>query len=133
MLAVVKRPHTDTPLFEVKGDIPENVVAYLEKEFGQALEVFAEDDEELVDIFETAWYKEISAAITPGESMKIYRENLGLTQAELAQKLGNLSKQKISEMENGKCRISEDVAKKLSQLFEVPIGRFFKKITQGNR
>ena len=126
MLAVVKKPRTDTPLFEVKGDIPENVVAYLEKEFGQALEVFAEDDEELVNIFETDWYKEISAATTPGERLKIYRENLGLTQAELAQKLG-IPKQKISDMENNKCRIPEDVARKLSQLCEVPIGRFLKE------
>ena len=123
MLAVVRKPRTNTPLFEVKGDIPKNVVAYLEKEFGQAFEVFEEDDEELVNIFETAWYKEIRVMLTPGENLKIYRENLGLTQAELAQKLA-MPKQNIAELENNTGRMPEDVARKLSRFFEVPIDRF---------
>ena len=79
MLAVVKKHHTKQPLFEVKGDIPSKVVQYLEKEFGQDIEVF-QDDEEMVDIFDTEWYKEIRASTTPGEALKIYRENAGLPQ-----------------------------------------------------
>ena len=77
----------------------------------------------LVNIFETAWYQEIRAALMPGESLKIYRENLGVTQAELAQKLA-MPKQKIADLENNACHIPEDVARKLSQFFEVPLDRF---------
>ncbi len=33
MLAVVKRHHTDTPLFEVKGEIPSEILEYLKDKF----------------------------------------------------------------------------------------------------
>jgi len=123
MLAVVKKHHTDQPLFEIRGDIPVKVVEYLKKEFGQHVEVL-KDDEELVDIFETEWYKNISSTTTPGEYLKIYRENAKITQEELGRKLGKFSRQKISDMENGKRPISKELAKKLCRLFQVPVERF---------
>ncbi|MDI6792007.1 MAG: helix-turn-helix transcriptional regulator [bacterium] len=123
MLAVVKKHHTNTTLFEVKGDIPAGVMNYLQREFGQDVAI-SEKDEELVNIFETDWYKEITKTTTPGDTLKIYRENLGLTQTALGQKLGNFTRQKISDMENNKCSISKEVAKKLSKIFDVAMGRF---------
>ena len=122
MLAVVKKHHTDKTLFEVKGEIPSKVVRYLKEEFGQAVEVV--DDEEMVNIFDTGWYKEISASTTPGEVVRIYRENAGLTQEELGRQLGKFSRQKISDMERGKRNISKEVAKKLSRIFKVSSDRF---------
>ena len=125
MLAVVKKHHTDQPLFEIRGDIPAKVVEYLKEEFGQYVEVWqADEDEDMVDIFETEWYKKTSAATTPGEVLRIYRENAELTQEELGRKLGKFTRQKISDMESGKRSISKEVAKKLSQLFQVPVERF---------
>ena len=123
MLAVVRKPRTNTTLFKVKGDIPSGVLEYLEREFGQDVEV-VKDDEELLNIFDTDWYKDVSETTTPGDTLKIYRENFGLTQADLGQKLGKFTRQKISDMERNKRSISKDVAKKLSQLFDVPIDRF---------
>jgi len=52
MLAVVKKPRTNKTLFKVKGDIPSEVIEYLEREFGQDVEV-VKDDEELLNIFDT--------------------------------------------------------------------------------
>ncbi len=78
----------------------------------------------MVDIFETDWYKKISSTTTPGEVLKIYRENAELTQEELGRKLGKFSRQKISDMEGGKRTIRKEVAKKLCQLFQVPVERF---------
>lgn len=69
MLAIVKRPHTNTMLFEIKGDIPNQVLDYLQQQFGQHLEIVGDDDE-LVNIFETSWYKQISATITVGDVIK---------------------------------------------------------------
>ena len=123
MLAVVRKHHTKQPLFEVKGDIPLKVMQYLKEEFGQDIEVL-QDDEEMVDIFDTEWYKEISASTTPGEALKIYRENAGLTQSELGKKLGKFSRQKISDLERGKRNISKEMAKQLSKIFQVPVVRF---------
>jgi len=119
----VKKHHTNQPLFEIRGDIPVKVVEYLKEEFGQNVEVLKED-EEMVNVFETEWYKKISSTTTPGEVMRIYRENAELTQEELGRKLGKFNRQKISDMECGKRNISKDVAKKLSKLFQVPVERF---------
>ncbi len=123
MLAVVKKPHTKTILFEVKGDIPPNLLAYLEQTYGRNVEVL-EEAEEPADLFETAWYQDIQHQITPAEIVRIYRENMGITQEELGRKLGNLSRQKISDMENNRRSISKNQAKKLSRIFNVPVERF---------
>ncbi len=102
MLAVVKKHRTDIPLFKVKGDIPDRLMDFLKNEFGQDLDI-VEEHEELADIFDTDWYKEVSLKMTPGDALKIYRENLGLTPAELAGKIGELTGQKLSDMEKNKC------------------------------
>ncbi len=123
MLAVVKKHHTKKTLFEVKGDIPSDVMGYLKEKFGQDIEIVKEE-EELVNVVDTKWYKKINSSTTPGETMKIYRENLALSQTELGKKLGKFTRQKISDMENGKRNISKEVAKKLSLVFGVRVGRF---------
>ena len=123
MLAVVKNPHTDKMLFEIKGEIPSQVLDYIRQQFGNNVEII-EDNEELVDIFETDWYKEINSIITPSDAVKNYRENFGLSQKELGQKLGNLTESYIVEMECGKRNLSKEVAIKLGELFEVSVERF---------
>ena len=123
MLAVVKKPHTKTTLFEIKGNIPAGIMEYLHREFGQNVEI-VDENEELVNIFDTHWYKAIKKTINPGDTLRIYRQNLGLTQTELGQKLGKFTRQKISDMENNKRSISKAVAKKLSKIFDVQIDRF---------
>ncbi len=123
MLAVVKKHHTKKILFEIKGDIPSDVMGYLKKKFGQNIAVM-DDEEELVNIFDTTWYKEISSSTTPGEALKIYRENFGLSQTELGKKIGKFTRQKISDIEKGKRNISKEVAKRLSQIFDIPVDRF---------
>ena len=123
MLAVVKKRHTKSKLFEVKGNILSDVIKFLKNKYGKNMELLNEGDE-AVNIFATKWYKDIRGAITPGESLKIYRENLGISQSELGKKLGKFTRQKISDMETSKRGISKEVAKKLSNLFQVPIDRF---------
>jgi len=123
MLAVVKKRRTNKRIFEIKGDIPQNILDYFKTEYGNAFEIL-QDEDELVDIFKTDWFKKINKDTSPGESIKIYRQNLGLTQAELGNRLGNFSKQNISDMENSRRGISKETAKKLSIIFDVPIERF---------
>ena len=121
MQAVVKTPHIE---INIKGDIPKKLLATLEEEYGQDVEISEEDDEELIDIFETDWYRDIKAGMTPGTYLKIYRENFGLTQAELGKRLGNVPRQHISNMECGSRNISLKTAKKLSQIFHVSPEKF---------
>jgi antitoxin component HigA of HigAB toxin-antitoxin module len=123
MLAVVKKPRTNLPMFEVKGNIPSKVIKYLHQVYGQNIEL-VDEDEERVKIVETDWYRKIKSATTPADTVRIYRENLGLTQAELGRKLGKYSRQNISDIEHSKRSISKEAAKKLSIIFEVPVERF---------
>lgn len=83
-----------------------------------------DEEEQRVKIVETDWYREIKSTITPGDTVRIYRENLGLTQAELGRKLGKYSRQNISDIEHSKRSISKETAKKLSTIFTVPVERF---------
>jgi DNA-binding XRE family transcriptional regulator len=124
MLAVVKKRRTSKRLFEIKGDIPKNVIEYLQQQYGSFFEVIEENENELIDIFETGWFKNADQSSMPGESARIYRQNLGLTQEELGKKLGNYTKQYISDIEHSRRSISKDVAKKLSRIFNVPVERF---------
>ncbi len=123
MLAVVKKHRTKKTLFEINGDVPSDVIDYLKNKYGQDVKVI-ESGEKLGNIFDTKWYKDIKLSITPGETVKMYRENAGFSQAELGKKLGKFTRHKISDIENGKRNISKEVAKKLSRLFDVSVDRF---------
>ena len=124
MLAIVKKRRTNKRLFEIKGDIPKNVINYFKHKYGNSFEIIEESENDLVDIFNTDWFKKVNQSTTPGESIRIYRQNMGLTQAELGSRLGNYTKQHISDMENSRRSISKKVAKKLSKIFNVPVERF---------
>ena len=62
--------------------------------------------------------------MSPGDAVRVYRENRKLTQAKLGEKLGGLSRQYVSDIERGSRSISKNLAKKLSALFDVPLERF---------
>lgn len=121
MLAVVKTPHIE---INIKGEIPEKLISVLEEEYGQDVEISTEDDEELVNIFETDWYKNIKAQMIPGDYIRIYRENYGFTQTELGKRLGNIPRQHVSNMERGSRNISLKMAKKLAKIFNVSPEKF---------
>jgi hypothetical protein len=82
-------PRTKRPELEIKGKIPQWMISRLQKDYGKNLEITSDDNEELVDVFETDWFKKMYKKSSPGENMRIYRENMGITQIELGEKLGN--------------------------------------------
>ena len=82
------------------------------------------EDEELEDVFESDWYKNIKAETTPGDNLKIYREIHGFTQEQMGRKLGKIPRQGISNMENGHRSISKKIAKRLANLFDVSVEKF---------
>jgi DNA-binding XRE family transcriptional regulator len=122
MLAVVKTPHTE---FRVEGeDIPQELLDYIDGKYG-GVEIIKDDDDELVDVFETDWYKKISAEMTSGDRLHTRRFNAGLTQAELGEKTG-FSRQRISDMERGRRPISLAAAQKLAAALGVPVRKILK-------
>ncbi len=82
------------------------------------------DDGETVDIFATDWYREIQSKTTPGDTLKIYRENHGLTQVQLGEMLGGIPRQHVSNMERGVRPVSMKTARKLAKIFKVSPGKF---------
>jgi DNA-binding XRE family transcriptional regulator len=117
MLVVVKKPH-----IEIEGEsIPEELLQFLHEHYG-SVELFSED-EELFDITETEWYREMKNDSSPGDILKRYRKRAGLSQSQLAEKLG-MVKQNISAMENGSRGISKTTAHRLSEIFQVSPARF---------
>ena len=121
MLAVVKTPHIK---IYIKGKIPSRIVSALKKEYGNKVQLTTEDGDQVVDVFETSWYKRVRKTLTPGRNLKIYRQNMGLTQEQLGAKLGGLQKQFVSNMESGIRPISKKTAIKLGKLFKVSVARF---------
>ena len=115
----VKTPRTE---IEMKGDIPEKIINLLKEVYGK--KVTLSDDDEYINIRETEWYKKARERATPGSSMSVYRKLHKMTQAELGEKLGGISKQNISHMERGAKPISKKVAKQLADLFKVSVEKF---------
>jgi len=111
MLAVVKMPHID---IQIEGDIPPKLLAVLQAEYGENVQLSFDSDEETIDVFETGWYQEIKSQMTPGDNLRIYRQNHGWTQAQLGEKLGGVRRQHISNMERGHRAISIATARKLT-------------------
>ena len=116
MQVAVKTPRIE---LKMKGDIPERVILFLEEEYGVSLRQTADDGEDVVNALETDWYKRTMAAMTPGKALRIYRENAGLTQAALGERMGGIPRQHISNMENGRRPIGKENAKRLAVALHV--------------
>src|SRR3989339_508139 len=122
MQAVVKTPRIE---ISVRGAaIPPRLMDVLKEEYGPELSLVEDDVDELVDVFETRWYRGVKEKMTPGAYLRIYRENKGLTQLQLSEVLGGIPRQHISNMEHGRRSISLKMARKLSMLLGAPIDKF---------
>ena len=125
MQAVVKTPHIE---ISVKGaEIPPKLMKLLKEEYGKELNLVMDGEDELVNVFETQWYKSIKGKMTPGKYLRIYRENKGLTQAQLGKALGGIPRQHISNMENGHRAISLKMARKLATFLGAPIEKLLEE------
>jgi hypothetical protein len=107
MQAHVKTPHTD---IHIQGEIPARVLDVLRSEYGGKLKIYDDEDAPL-EVNGTDWYKKTKAKTTPGDALRIHRENHALPQTQLGEKMGHIPRQIISNMERGKRTISRASAK----------------------
>ena len=125
MQAVVKTPHIR---IDVKADyIPTKLLFFLKEEYGDNVIFVEEDSDEQINVVNTKWYKDIKAATSPGDYLRIYRERSGLTQTKLGEIIGGIPRQHISNMEKGRRVISLKVARKLADVFDVSFEIFLGK------
>jgi antitoxin component HigA of HigAB toxin-antitoxin module len=96
----------------------------LKEEYGLELSLVEDDGDDLVDAFETRWYKGVKKKMTSGIYLRIYRENKGLTQLQLGKVFGGIPRQHISNMELGRRSISLKMVRKLSLRLGAPIEKF---------
>lgn len=89
-----------------------------------SVKVESEDDDGYTRLEDWDWYKEISARMTPGDTVKAGRGLRGWTQKVLAEKLG-VSVQNVSEMERGVRPVSRKMAGKLGEVFGMDPAAFF--------
>jgi len=109
---------------DIKGEIHPKLLSVLKEVYGKKVKIIKNKDDELIDVFQTEWYKKINDDSTPGKNMKLYREIHKMTQDELGEKMGGISRQNISHMERGIRSISKSNAKLLAKIFDVPVDRF---------
>ncbi len=118
MQGVVRKPH-----IRIEGEISEDFMEYLKTQYGE-IEVITNEEDELIEVTESDWYQTVRGSISPGENLKLYRELHSLTQEELGRKLGNFTRQNISNIENGHRAVSKKMAIALAELFDVSVKKF---------
>ena len=72
------------------------------------------DDEDVVNVEDTDWFKEMEARRTPAKTLRVMRTAAGLTQKELADRLG-MAKSNLCALEKGSRPISELMASKIAK------------------
>jgi len=112
MLALVKKPHIELSL---QGDNIEELLAWIKKKYDVA--ILCADDEDSVPVEETDFWKEMEANRI-GNLLAAARLKVGLTQAELAEKL-SLRQNMISDYERGRRHLSSAMAARFSKVLKI--------------
>ena len=113
MLALVKKPHIE---LSIHGEHVSELVEWIRKKYD--VDVLAEEpEEEFVAIESTAYWKEMEKNRV-GNLLAGARLKAGLTQAQLAGKLG-IRLNMVSDYERGRRTYSDAMAKRLSRTLKV--------------
>ena len=79
MLVVVNQPHTEG--FRIEGNIPKDVLDYIEKKYSKKdVSVMDDEGDELIDPFEQDFFKDFKSRETPGGNLRFYRKLVGMTE-----------------------------------------------------
>jgi len=117
MLVVEKTRHIEV---EIRGPGADSVLAILR---GALPSLEASDDDVYEPVEGSDWFAALAAEVTPGASLRAYRDNAGWTQAQLSEKTG-LPIPHLSGMENDRRPIGKATAKKLAAAFSTDYRRF---------
>lgn len=113
MLALVKKPHIE---LSIHGEHAGELVAWIRKKYDVAV-LAEEPEEELIAIESTEYWMEMEKNRV-GNLLAGARLKAGMTQAELAEKLG-IRQNMISDYERGRRTYSDAMAKRLSKTLKV--------------
>ena len=99
-------------------------ISRIKRYYGSSLHV--EDnagDDELVNIEDTEWYREMKDKYTPASNLAFCRKEKKLTRASLGSILG-VTGQYVSDMEHERRGISREMAEKIAAALDSPVTLF---------
>jgi DNA-binding XRE family transcriptional regulator len=132
MSVAVKTRHTSLrrsyPLrytFHLRRTTPRKVLTEITSKYRNYLveDAKPDNDNSLISVVDSDWYKEMSLRMTPGKYLKTLREACELTQTGLGEKIGATAA-RVCDYEAGRREISKAVARKLSNVFLVSADKF---------
>ena len=113
MLALVKKPHIE---ISIHGEHADELLAWIRKKYD--VFVLADDPaDELIPIESSEYWQEMEKNRI-GNLLAGARLKAGLTQVQLAEKLG-IRQNMVSDYENGRRTYSDAMAKRLSKMLQV--------------
>ena len=113
LLAVVNRPR-----IEIRAKrIPAKLMNFIRLEYPEVVIKKDGEDSDDVDFTELEWFKKTWASMTPGENLKLLREERQFSRKEFSEKCG-IALARISDYERGRVKISQTVAKKLAKALD---------------
>ena len=133
MLAVVNKPHIEMCISGDDNDV-EKLIGVLKKTYeitvivGNRESEKNDDDEELIDVFESDWWKNNA---TPGRLLAGTRMKHELTQKQLA-KLTGISYATISAYEQGRRPLTQRAAIRLAKAMNEDPDGFFRHVPPEN-
>ena len=113
MLALVKKPHIELSLH---GEHVDELLAWIKKKYDVAI-LADEPDDEFVPIESTEYWEQMDKNRV-GNLLAGARLKAGLTQAQLAEKLG-IRQNMVSDYERGRRTYSDAMAKRFSRVLRV--------------
>jgi len=124
MQALVKMPRmleNGIPVeFTISGNVPVFYMDLTRRLFPMIKE---NDDDELIEVSESNWYKKMQATVKPGDTLRSLRTMRKMKRKELAEKLG-IESRRISDMENGQVLIDKKMAMKLGKALNINYKHF---------
>ena len=129
MLAVVKEPHIELSINGAANDV-DALMEFIRNRYEVTVLVdnaespITDDDEELVNVFETDFWKE---CVTSGSLLRGCRLKHGMTQRQLA-KVSGISYATISEYEHDRRKITPLAARRLAVALSEDADTFFKRL-----
>jgi DNA-binding XRE family transcriptional regulator len=121
LFATVK---TDRIWVQVRGIIPESLLHVLRREFSFRLRVRSEIGERMRNVLDSPLYRQEPREMTPGDWIKLFRQNAGFTQAELGRRLGGVGRQNVCGMERDRRPIGRRMAVRLGRVFGASTSKF---------
>ena len=114
-----------TPRTDVLIKVPRSLLSEIKERYGKKVRLVEPDNEKSISIHDSRWFKRVSGELTPGRTLRAYRENRGLSRADVAAGLGSaVRKTHVADMEAGRRGISKETAKRLARILNAPVERF---------